>query len=33
MNREKQILFSKGIQFTNINGDINKKEYKAIYER
>ena len=32
MNRENQILFSKGIQFTNINGDINKKEYKAIYD-
>ena len=29
---KKQILFSKGVEFTNINGNINKKEYKAIYD-
>jgi len=26
------IMFSRGIQITNINGDIQKKEYEAIYD-
>tara|TARA_B100001540_G_C15467169_1_gene488356 strand:- start:171 stop:638 length:468 start_codon:yes stop_codon:yes gene_type:complete len=26
------IMFSRGIQMTNINGDIQKKEYQAIYD-
>ena len=27
-----QIMFSKGLEISNINGNINKKEYEAIYD-
>ena len=32
MNRGNSIMFSRGIQMTNINGKINKKEYQAMYD-
>jgi len=32
MNGGNPIMFSKGIQMTNINGDIQTKEYQAIYD-
>ena len=32
MNGGNQILFSRGIQISNTNGNINKKEYNAIYD-
>ena len=32
MNGGNQILFSRGIQISNINGNISKKEYKAMYD-
>ena len=33
MNGGNTIMFSKGIQMTNNNGQINKKEYHAMYEK
>jgi hypothetical protein len=32
MNGGNQVLFSRGIQISNINGNINKKEYNAMYD-
>jgi len=32
MNGGNQILFSRGIQISNINGNISKKEYNAMYD-
>ena len=32
MNGGNTIMFSKGIQMTNDNGQINKKEYQAMYD-
>ena len=32
MNGGKSIIFSRGIQMTNINGQVNKQEYEAIYD-
>jgi len=32
MNGGNTIMFSKGIQMTNNNGQINKKEYQAMYD-
>ena len=32
MNGGKSIIFSRGVQMTNINGQLNKQEYQAIYD-
>ena len=32
MNGGNKVLFSRGIQISNINGNINKKEYNAMYD-
>ena len=32
MNGGKSIIFSRGIQMTNINGRVNKQEYEAVYD-
>ena len=32
MNCGNQVLFSRGIQISNSNGNINKKEYNAMYD-
>ena len=32
MNGGKSIIFSRGIQMTNINGQVNKQEYEAVYD-